>query len=73
MLEPVRAEAVLPDWALCLPTFSLFLIVNKTSLSLCHPPTSTPSSSFTEREQASDHELGSASPSSRFRQALQIP
>ena len=34
MLEPVRPEAVLPDRALCLPTFSHFLIVNKTSLSL---------------------------------------
>jgi hypothetical protein len=34
VLEPVRAEAVLPDRALCLPTFSHFLIVNKTSLSL---------------------------------------
>ncbi len=33
-LEPVRPEAVLPDRALCLPTFSHFLIVNKTSLSL---------------------------------------
>jgi hypothetical protein len=34
MLEPVRPEAVLPDRALCLPTLSHFLIVNKTSLSL---------------------------------------
>jgi hypothetical protein len=34
MLEPVRPGAVLPDRALCLPTFSHFLIVNKTSLSL---------------------------------------
>ena len=34
MLEPVRPEAVFPDRALCLPTFSHFLIVNKTSLSL---------------------------------------
>jgi hypothetical protein len=33
MLEPVRPEAVLPDRALCLPTLSHFLIVNKTSLS----------------------------------------
>jgi hypothetical protein len=32
MLEPVRPEAVLPDRALCLPNFSHFLIVNKTSL-----------------------------------------
>jgi len=32
MLEPVRPEAVLPDRASCLPTFSHFLIVNKTSL-----------------------------------------
>ena len=30
----VRPEAVLPDRALCLPTFSHLLIVNKTSLSL---------------------------------------
>jgi hypothetical protein len=29
-MEPVRQEAVLPDRALCLPTFSHFLIVNKT-------------------------------------------
>jgi hypothetical protein len=34
MLEPVRPEAVLPDRALCLPTFSHLLIVNKTALSL---------------------------------------
>jgi hypothetical protein len=32
MLEPERPEAVLPDRALCLATFSHFLIVNKTSL-----------------------------------------
>jgi hypothetical protein len=31
MLEPVRPGAVSPDRALCLPTFSHFLIVNKTS------------------------------------------
>jgi hypothetical protein len=30
----VRPEAVLPDRALCFPTFNHFLIVNKTSLSL---------------------------------------
>ena len=35
MLEPVRPEAMSPDRALCLPTFSHFVIVNKTSLSLC--------------------------------------
>ena len=29
MLEPVRTEAVLPDRAVCLPTFSHCLIVNK--------------------------------------------
>ena len=34
MLEPLRPGAVSPDRALCLPTFSHFLIVNKTSLSL---------------------------------------
>ena len=34
VLEPVRGEAVLPDRVLYLPTFSHFLIVNKTSLSL---------------------------------------
>jgi hypothetical protein len=33
VLEPVRPEAVLPDRALCLPAFSHFFIVNKTSLS----------------------------------------
>ena len=37
MLEPVCPGAVLPDRALCIPTFSHFLIVNKTSLS---PPLS---------------------------------
>ena len=30
MLEPVGSEAVLPDRAMCLPTFGHFLIVNKT-------------------------------------------
>jgi hypothetical protein len=35
-LEPVRPEAVLPDRALCLPTFSHFFIVNKTPLSYTH-------------------------------------
>jgi hypothetical protein len=34
ILEPVRPGAVSPDRALCLPTFSHFVIVNKTSLSL---------------------------------------
>jgi hypothetical protein len=34
MLEPVRPGAVSPDTALYLPTFSHFVIVNKTSLSL---------------------------------------
>jgi hypothetical protein len=34
MLEPVRPGAVSPERALCLPTLSHFLIVNKTSLSL---------------------------------------
>ena len=38
MLEPVRPGAVSPDRALCLPTFSHFLIVNKTSLSLSLSP-----------------------------------
>ena len=33
MLEPVRPGAVSPDRELCLPTFSHFVIVNKTSLS----------------------------------------
>ncbi len=37
MLEPVRPEAVLLDRALCLPTFSHFLIVKKTSLPLPPP------------------------------------
>jgi hypothetical protein len=40
MLEPVRPEAVLPDRALCLPTVSHFLIVNKTSLPPSLPPLS---------------------------------
>jgi hypothetical protein len=34
ILEPVRTGAVSPIRALCLPTFSHFVIVNKTSLSL---------------------------------------
>ena len=34
MLEPERPEAVSPDRALCLPTFSHLLIVNKTFISL---------------------------------------
>ena len=34
MLVPVRPEAVLPGRAFCLPTFSHFLIVNKTSFPL---------------------------------------
>jgi len=43
MLEPVRPEAVFPDRALCLPTFSHFLIVNKTSLSVSVSPPISPS------------------------------
>jgi len=39
MLEPVRSEAELPDRAVCLTTFSHFLIVNKTSLSHTHTNT----------------------------------
>ena len=34
LLEPVRPRAVSPDRAMCLPTFSHFLFVNKTALSL---------------------------------------
>jgi hypothetical protein len=34
MLEPVRPGAASPDRTMCLPTFSHFVIVNKTSLSL---------------------------------------
>jgi hypothetical protein len=42
MLEPVRPGAASPDRALSLPTFSHFVIVNKTSLSLfLSPPSST--------------------------------
>ncbi len=37
MMEPVRPGAVSPDRALCLPTFSHFVTVNKTSLSLSSP------------------------------------
>ena len=37
MLEPMRPGAVSPDRALCLPTFSNFVTVNKTSLSLSSP------------------------------------
>jgi hypothetical protein len=42
MLEPVRPGAVSPDRALCSPTFSHFVIVNKTSLFLSLPPPLTP-------------------------------
>jgi len=38
ILEPVRPGAVSPDRALCLPTFSHFVIANKTSLSLSLSP-----------------------------------
>jgi len=38
MLEPVRPVAVSPDKALYLPTFSHFVIVNKTSLALSLSP-----------------------------------
>ena len=38
MLESVRPEAVLPDRALYLPTFSHFLVVNKNPRSLSLPP-----------------------------------
>jgi hypothetical protein len=40
MVEPVRPGAVSPDRALCLPTFSHFLIVNKTPLSFSLSPLS---------------------------------
>jgi hypothetical protein len=36
MLEPVRPGPVSSDRALCIPTFSRFLIVNKTFLSISH-------------------------------------
>ena len=42
MLEPVRPEAVLPNRALCLPTLSHLLIVNKTSHTHTHTHTHTP-------------------------------
>ena len=42
MLEPVRPGAVSPDRALYLPTFSHFVIVNKTSLSLSSLSPSAP-------------------------------
>jgi hypothetical protein len=35
MLEPVRPGAVSPDRVLCLPTFSHFVIVDKTSVCVC--------------------------------------
>jgi hypothetical protein len=41
MLEPERPEAVWPDRASCLPTFSHFLIVNK-PLALSPPPPPPP-------------------------------
>jgi hypothetical protein len=46
MLEPERPEAVVPDRALCLPTFSPFLMVNKSSLSLSLSFSLPPSLSF---------------------------
>jgi hypothetical protein len=48
MLEPVRPGAVSPNRALYLPTFSYFVIVNKTSLSLSPSPTLPPSPGRTE-------------------------
>jgi hypothetical protein len=45
ILEPMRPGAVSPDRALCLPTFSHFFIVNKTSLSLSLSSSSSSSSS----------------------------
>jgi hypothetical protein len=46
MLEPVRPAAVSPDRALCLPTFSHFVIVNKVSLCLSEPPPPLPPPCF---------------------------
>ena len=45
-MEPVRPGAVSPARALCLPTFSHFVIVNKTSLTL-------PSSSYSSSSSSS--------------------
>jgi hypothetical protein len=59
MLEPVRPGAVSPDRALCLPTYSHFLIVNKTSfsLSLSLPP-STLSHLSTDRQERKQRKPG---------------
>jgi hypothetical protein len=49
MLEPVHPGAVLPDRVLCVPTFSHFLIVNKTSLP---PPGNCTSTGLSTDEKA---------------------
>jgi hypothetical protein len=53
MLEPVPPGAVSPDRELCLPTYSHFLIVNKTSfsLSLSLPPSTLPHLSTDRQER----------------------
>ena len=52
VLEPVRQGAVSPDRALCLPTFSHFVIVNKTSPP---PPTLTPFNMLELASSRSEH------------------
>ncbi len=59
MLAPERAEAVSPDRALCLPTFSHFLIVNKffsLSLSLARSLALSPSHTESRGRERKDRE-----------------
>ena len=66
MLEPVRPGAVSPDRALCLPTFSHFLIVNKTSLPPPPPHSLSLSHSLQPSSSSSSRSLARPSASSLF-------
>ena len=51
ILEPERAGAVLPDRALCLPTFNHFLVSNKFSLSLSLSLSLPPGESLVDQKE----------------------
>jgi hypothetical protein len=80
ILEPVRPGAVSLDRTLCLLTFSHFVIVNKTFLSLflspTHPPTPPSSQVMTMRNSLSNADLYSYSmilSESRFASTASTP